>query len=179
MTGDPTAEPAPVATETAAPPRDGPSWGAVLALAGAALLALSAVLAWAVQPLFGGDVEQAIYPTGLSLPRLIVGGPAGEHPRLGLLLVVLAIAAAFLVFANPARRTFDLVRRALGVAALVLAVLFVVRFSQVGGVEPRFQPPAGLRAGFYVCLAGALVSIAAGRSPRPGVRNSNGTSTST
>jgi hypothetical protein len=167
VTGDPTAEPRP------APVTEGPrdefvplTLPSILALVGAALVALSAVLAWAVQPLFGSGPPQGIYPSGLSLPRLILGGPAGDQPRLGLVLVVLAIGAVFLLLANPNRRSFDLGRRALGVVVLALAVLFYLRLAQVSGLPAEFDPPGSLRAGFYVGMAGGLLTILTGRSLR-------------
>jgi hypothetical protein len=141
--------------------------GAILALAGSALLALSTVLAWAVQPFFGSDIQQGLYPSGISLPRLILGGTAGDQPRLGLVLTLLAIGAAFLLVAGPTRRSFDLVRRGLGVAVVAVAVLFFVRFGQAAeGAPEAFQLPGGLRAGFYVGLAGGLVTILTGRPLR-------------
>jgi hypothetical protein len=140
----------------------------VTSLTGSALLALSAVLAWAVVPFFQSGTDQPVYPTSLTLPGLILGGSSGPQPRLGLVLVVLAVATAFLVVVGPTRRSLDLFRRALGVVALALAILFVVRFGEVTqGADQRFRPPAGLRAGIYVCVAGAALTIAAGRRLRP------------
>jgi hypothetical protein len=167
MTGDPPAEPhtAPVMEE----PREEVvrlTLQSILALVGAALVALSAVLAWAVQPFFGTGPPQGIYPSGLSLPRLILGGPAGEQPRLGLVLVVLAIGAVFLLLANPSRRSLDLGRRALGVVVVALSALFYVRLAEVSGLPAEFEPPGSLRVGFYVAVAGGLLTIFAGRSLR-------------
>jgi hypothetical protein len=167
VTGDPTAEPrpAPAVEEPRGEfvPLTPPS---ILALVGAAMVALSAVLAWAIQPFFGSGTAQGIYPSSLSLPRLIKGGFAGDQPRLGLVLVVVAIAAVFLLLANPNRRSLDMGRRVLGLIVLALAVLFYVRFAQISGVPDRFEPPGSLRAGFYVGVAGGLLTILTGRSLR-------------
>jgi hypothetical protein len=60
----------------------------------------------------------------------------------------------------------DVFRRALGVAAVALAVLFVVRFTQQGtGAASGFQAPGAFRAGLYVCILGGVITVVSGRRP--------------
>jgi hypothetical protein len=59
----------------------------------------------------------------------------------------------------------DVFRRALGVAAVALAVLFVVRFTQQGTGASGFQAPGAFRAGLSVCILGGVITVVSGRRP--------------
>ena len=150
--------------QIATPPARPWGIGALLALAGSALAAISVSLAWGIQP---APQEVGLYVVNVSIPRLISRGASGNIPFLGFVVVTLAILAAPLV-AVETSRWVELVRRALGVIVLALVVLFGYRYRQaLEGLPPDLASfPGSLRVGFYLALAGSLFMALGGRSLR-------------
>lgn len=153
-------------TEPPIPLAPARSWtpGVVVAFAGSGLVAISISLAWAVQP-FQQDV--GLFPVSVSLPRLLSRGAGGAIPSLAFVVMILALLAAALVLVGE-RSAVEVLRRGLGVLILALVALFGFRYAQaVEGLPPQFPSfPGGLRAGFYLAVAGAALTVATGRPLR-------------
>jgi hypothetical protein len=141
-----------------------------LVFAGIALLILSQVFPWSLQPFVPSDQQGGLYATAISVPAVLSRGfldlPA---PTAAQVIAVLALSAAVLLVIPS--RWADFLRRVIGGVALLLFVLFAWRLSQfLSGTLPEGVAgfPGVLRAGFYLGVLGAIVLIAApGRRRMP------------
>jgi hypothetical protein len=141
-----------------------------LVYAGIALLILSQVFPWSLQPFVPADQQRGLYTTAISLPAVLSRGALDlPAPTAAQAIAVVTLSAA--IFLVVPRRWADLLRRGMGGVALVLFGLLAWRLSQFlsGTLPPGISGfPAALRAGFYLGLLGAIVLIAApGRRPAP------------
>jgi hypothetical protein len=133
-----------------------------LALIGPAFLALSTVFAWTMEMFSPGP--SPIYATELSIPFLVsTRFFMTRAPSLAQVLAVLAIGAAILILVET--RWADIVRRLLGLCALIGTGLFAWRLEQsIESVLPsRGMDRAGLLtflgSGFYLGVIGAFLLI--------------------
>ena len=137
-----------------------PALGVALALAGSGVLAISTSLAWGTNPL---DPNFGIYASSVPVPPLIRSGATGLVPTLAFVLVTFAVLSAALAPLGERSVPIDLMRRLLGLLALMLTVLFAVRYAEIGEVAGDFSLPERLRLGFYLAIAGSLLVALGGR----------------
>jgi drug/metabolite transporter (DMT)-like permease len=148
------------------PPPPGPTrprYTPWLLFAGVALLILSQVFPWSLQPFIPSDQQAGLYATGISVPAVLSRGFFElSAPTAAQVIAVLVLIAAVLLVVPS--RWADVLRRVIGGVALLLFGLFAWRLSQLlsAGV-PEGLPgfPAVLRAGFYLGVVGAILLIAA------------------
>jgi hypothetical protein len=140
-------------------PRQGP-W---LVFSGIALLILSQVFPWSLQPFIPSDQQAGLYATAISVPAVLSRGSLGlSGPTAAQVIAVLVLSAAVILIVPS--RWADVLRRVIGGVALLLFVLFAWRLSQLlSGGLPEGLPgfPGILRAGFYLGVIGAILLIAA------------------
>jgi hypothetical protein len=145
------------------PRRTEPRYTPWLLFAGVALLILSQVFPWSLQPFLPADGQAGLYATGISVPAVLSRGSLDlSAPTAAQVIAILVLITAVLVLV-PSRRA-DVLRRVIGGVALLLFGLFAWRLSQfLSAGVPEGIPgfPAALRAGFYVGVVGAILLIAA------------------
>ncbi|MGH2659293.1 MAG: hypothetical protein ACRDHS_06405 [Actinomycetota bacterium] len=129
-----------------------------LALAAAFFLMLSAVLGWTTGAL--GDLgARAIPASFLMRPDPNVGGIS-----LGLILVGIGIVAGALAILSLSRPKLGLAWGLVGLAALAVSILFLIRIGQVLGPVREAGLEIGLfgalGSGVYIAMLGALGLIA-------------------
>jgi hypothetical protein len=135
-----------------------------LDLIGPAFLALSPAFAWTTE-LFSSYPAAPIYATELSIPFLVSGSLfLTRAPTVAQVFAVLAVGGSGLILAQT--RWTDILRRVLGVCALILASLFAWRFN-LSLEAVQFTPDLVrvFRLGFYLGVMGGILLIVL-----PGVR---------
>jgi hypothetical protein len=144
-------------------------WGPLGAFLGAALLAFSTQMTWTDRGFLPpGTDDPGIIGGDFPLPRLIVQSAEGLVPTVGHVLVALAIGAMILATVGHDRRSFDALRRGLGVVVLLVLGLFAFRVNQVADISGSFEYSmiGLLRLGYLVAVAGALLMVVAGHRLR-------------
>jgi hypothetical protein len=155
-------------------PAGGPfPWWPAVAFLGLAGLAFATQMTWVDQGFLPEGIDDpGIVGGEIPLPPLISRSAEGTVPTVGQALIGLAIGGLILMATGPERLSFDLIRRGLGVLALLLLALFAFRVSQLAGASGRFEYTmiGLLRIGFLKAVAGAIITVAVGhirRSPAP------------
>jgi hypothetical protein len=131
-----------------------------VALAGAIGVVVSALLPWTV-----GGPDARVFPADVPARALLPFGEGAGGPTLGVVLLVAGVIGALVALLTMVVPAVGFLRRLVGLATMAAPVLFALRLVTTAGVSPGDLPGA-IGIGVWVCGAGALVLMVAGRWSR-------------
>jgi double zinc ribbon protein len=139
-------------------PPTGFPWGGTLALLGALMVILSAIVDW------GGPFSASL-PRDISSSRLL-DPTASSGPSLGLILLLFGTFGALVTLVGMAAPGFTFLRRFIGVVTLMFPIGFALRTVQALAEESRLSALfSTLGVGVAMAAAGGFLQLVA-RRPR-------------
>jgi hypothetical protein len=135
-------------------------WGGTLALLGALVVIMSAVLDW------GGPFEASM-PRDISVAWLLEPEAPSSGPTLGLVLLLVGVLGALVSLLAMASPGWTFLRRLLGLLTATIPVGFALRTLQAVASESSvFDLPSALGVGVLVAAGGGILQLVAPRPPR-------------
>lgn len=133
-------------------------FGATVALLGAVAVIVSSIVDWGRGELVG------TFPRDIPVRQLITPNAEAGGVSMGMVLLVVGTIGALVALLTMAVPFLRFLRRLIGLATLIVPVLYVIRVAIPLFVDLRFADVVGvLGTGFYVAAVGAFVQMVAGR----------------